>query len=457
MKKVAIYIRVSTMEQAQEGYSIPAQREKLLLYCKAKDWLVKDIFVDGGYSGGNLDRPALNNLLSSLNDVDLVLVYRLDRLSRSQKDTLYLIEDQFLAHNVDFVSMTENFDTTTPFGRAMIGILSVFAQLERENIKERSTMGRIERAKKGLWVGIPTPPTGYDLVDSSLVLNEYEAMQIKEVFELYIKGYGTQRIQNVFRKKGYTTKYGDWDHISNHTIYRIIQNRTYIGEISYAKKWYEGIHTPIIDMETFEKANELLLQRRGNDRGIKYFLSGLLRCKECGDKYVTDSKNNTRYYICRNRKLGYKQDFKCMNKIFTIQELEEMAVEKIKAMVQEKDKILKEKYNKLGNRQSNNNNEIISKRIAEIDKQIEKLMDLYQLDTIPIEQLSKRIEKLHEEKKAISKEIVEETKNDDNKLEEILEALKDFDIVWDELEVEQKKEFARALLGEKIFVDNVGF
>lgn len=456
MKKVAIYIRVSTTEQEKEGYSIPAQKEKMIAYCKAKDWLVQDMYVDGGYTGSNTDRPALNRLLGSLKDIDIVLVYKLDRLSRSQKDTLYLIEDEFISANVDFVSITENFDTTSPFGRAMIGILSVFAQLERENIKERSTMGRIERAKKGLWAGAPNPPIGYDLIDSNLVVNEYEAMQVKEVFNLYLKGYGTQRIQNAFKNKGYTTKYGDWENVSTHTVYRIIQNRTYIGEISYAKKWYKGIHTPIIDADIFDKANEYHARRKGNSRSLRHFLSGLIFCKECGAKYISDSKNNNSYYVCENRKKGYKQDFKCMNTIFKTNELEGMAINQLKTLVEDREGTLKNMYKDISPNDKEDNNDVIKERILEIDKQIERLMDLYQLDTIPVEQLSNRIQKLSEEKKSISQEIVEKPIAIQVNIGEILDTLKDFDVVWEDLEVDQKKEITAALLGIKLIVTSKG-
>ena len=141
MKRAAIYIRVSTLEQAQEGYSIGAQKERLLAYCKAHGWGVADFYIDGGYSGSNLNRPGIQKLIAEVASFDLVLVLKLDRLSRSQRDTLHLIEDIFLPNNVDFISMSESFDTSTPFGRAMIGILSVFAQLEREQIKERLSWG----------------------------------------------------------------------------------------------------------------------------------------------------------------------------------------------------------------------------------------------------------------------------------------------------------------------------
>lgn len=149
-KNVGIYIRVSTQEQANEGYSIDAQRDRLTAYCRSMAWNIYNIYIDGGFSGSNMSRPALSQLLDDIKGkrVNCVLVYKLDRLSRSQKDTLYIIEDVFLKNGIDFVSLNENFDTSSPFGRAMIGILSVFAQLEREQIKERSMMGRVERAKK---------------------------------------------------------------------------------------------------------------------------------------------------------------------------------------------------------------------------------------------------------------------------------------------------------------------
>ena len=153
MKRAALYLRVSTQEQAQEGYSIGEQKERLIAYCKALDWLITDVYVDGGYSGSNLNRPGIQKLMDETDKFDVVLVYKLDRLSRSQRDTLYLIEEAFLPHNVDFVSMQESFDTATPFGKAMIGLLAVFAQLEREQIKERTRMGRIARAKSGLYRG----------------------------------------------------------------------------------------------------------------------------------------------------------------------------------------------------------------------------------------------------------------------------------------------------------------
>ena len=152
-KRVFLYVRVSTLEQANEGYSIKEQESRLRAYAESKDYQVVKVYTDAGQTGANLNRPAMQEMIKNITSVDLVLVYKLDRLSRSQKDTLYLIEDVFLKNGVDFASLNESFDTSTPFGRAMIGILSVFAQLEREQIKERTHTGRIGRAKEGYYHG----------------------------------------------------------------------------------------------------------------------------------------------------------------------------------------------------------------------------------------------------------------------------------------------------------------
>ncbi len=138
MIRGACYVRVSTDNQL-ENYSIEEQTDRLKSYCAAKDITITKFYTDGGYSGGNTNRPALQQMLADITagNIDVVVVYKLDRLSRSQKDTLMLIEDKFIANSVNFISVNENFDTASPFGKAMIGMLSVFAQLEKDQITER--------------------------------------------------------------------------------------------------------------------------------------------------------------------------------------------------------------------------------------------------------------------------------------------------------------------------------
>ena len=163
--RAALYIRVSTDRQAEEGYSIEVQTERLEAYTKTFDGDVQyELYIDDGFSGASLERPAMQRLIADAENgvVTHILVLKLDRLSRSQKDTLHLIEDVFLPHNVAFVSVQESFNTATAFGRAVVGILSVFAQLERENIYERTRSGMQKRVEAGYWPGGGGVPFGYD-------------------------------------------------------------------------------------------------------------------------------------------------------------------------------------------------------------------------------------------------------------------------------------------------------
>ena len=231
-KKALCYVRVSTQEQVN-GYSIGEQIDRLRKYCDAHDWYVANVYTDAGYSGGNTDRPALKEMIDDVKSGkgDCVVVYKLDRLSRSQKDTLQLIEDTFLKNGCDFVSLSENFDTATPFGRAMIGILAVFAQLEREQIKERMTMGLQARVKSGNWKG-GIRPKGYDYIDGKLVINEYEAMQIRELFDRFTKGESIHSIVNIFYEKGYVTS-----GLNPRGIKYMLTNKTYAGYVKYGKNY----------------------------------------------------------------------------------------------------------------------------------------------------------------------------------------------------------------------------
>jgi len=423
--KAAIYIRVSTQEQADEGYSIGAQTEKLKAYCKAKGWSVYHIYTDPGFSGSNTDRPALNQMLRDVKkrEIDAVVVYKLDRLSRSQKDTLYLIEDVFLAHNVEFVSMNENFDTSTPFGRAMIGILSVFAQLEREQIRERMTMGLIERAKDGYWHGGGYDPIGYDYVDGELKINEYEALQVREIYKLFLAGTPIDRIQKTMRKK-YTNKYGSW---ANHTSIRsVLTTPIYIGKITYCGEIYDGRHEAIIDEETYQKA-----QKRYDDiswtKGsgehkkrpfqAKHLLTGLLYCGNCGARYFGkgnysgrgENKRYYPYYTCYSRAKTQKRmiiDPDCRNESYPVFRLDDIITKEIMKLSFDPSyfKLLQDtKYE-----EPENNNAVLESRINDIDAQMKRILDLYQFGNIPMKDLSSRIDNLNREKQSLIDQIVDE-------------------------------------------------
>ena len=288
-----LYIRVSTEAQAEEGYSIGAQQERLEAYCRAMGWKNYQMYTDPGFSGSNLNRPQMQRLIADVQagKVSAVVVYKLDRLSRSQKDTLYLIEDVFIPHNVAFVSLNENIDTGTPYGRAMIGILSAFAQLERENIYQRTRMGMLERVKQGYWMGGGGVPYGYDYDRSRgiLVPNQQQAAQVRKMYGLYLKGYSAQKIANMLGLR--------YDRI----VTQILSRKSNTGVICYKGGEYPGLHEPIISEEIYNltqmKMRERAEKSRAPTKGT-HLLAGLVYCGDCGARmrYVKWGKNGYKLY-----------------------------------------------------------------------------------------------------------------------------------------------------------------
>lgn len=274
--RAALYMRVSTDAQFEEGYSIEQQKEMLEAYCKAKRIEEYECYIDPGFSGSNIERPAMQNLIRDIREgrITHVLVYKLDRLSRSQKDTLYLIEDVFNTHDVTFTSLNENFDTSTPTGKAMLGMMSVFAQLERETIRERTRMGMLGRLKEGYWPGGARTPFGYDYdsAQGTLVPNA-DAARVERCFELLIAGYSPD---NIARMLGF--KY-------DNTVRNILGRKTYLGLIEYNGVCYPGRHAPLVSQEVFARAQRILDQRAAKREWTsQYLLTGLLICGRCGAK-----------------------------------------------------------------------------------------------------------------------------------------------------------------------------
>ncbi|MGF2943008.1 recombinase family protein [Enterococcus xiangfangensis] len=403
MKRAALYIRVSTMEQAKEGYSIPAQTSKLTAYAKAKDYAIVNTYTDPGYSGAKMDRPGLQQMIRDVkkDKIDIVLVYKLDRLSRSQKNTLFLIEDVFAAHNVDFISMLESFDTSTPFGRATIGMLSVFAQLERDTITERMHMGRTERAKQGYYHGSGVVPIGYDYIDGELIINDYEAQIVREIFDLYVNQLKGQ--QHITRKM--VKKYPD--KVKTLTIVKYaLQNPLYIGKISWDGNVYQGHHEPIISKEIFEKAQKIFKEKAKvgtTNSNQKALLAGLIYCGKCGAKVFREAggggsykgkKYNYSYYTCRSVKKmmpSLVKDWDCKQKRIRSEEVERVVINEIKKLDLDKMKFEID----VSSKDIENEKRSIHREIDKLANQKKKLIDLYQFGNIEIESLNDRIDKIN--------------------------------------------------------------
>lgn len=417
---VAIYVRVSTLEQYKEGYSINEQIERLKKYCEARGWTVYKVYIDGGYSGANMDRPGLQEMIRDVNAglFDGVLVYKLDRLSRSQKDTLEIIEDILLPSNVEFISMTENLDTSTPFGRAMIGILSVFAQLEREQIKERITLGLEGRAKDGKWTGAGNAPIGYDLVDDScLKVNEYEAMQVREAFDLFIGRMPLLRIVKTLNERGYTHKYGNWKPAA---LKQVLRRPVYCGMVKYKGEIHEGIHDPIISTEKFEKAQQIFVERDRDNPGYKnsfkykYALGGLLRCRQCGAYYSKKISHRLKdgtpvhKYMCYSYQNPSRFQVKnpdCNNKRWFADELENIVFGEVHKLAFDPDYVEKRRQDESGADERASMMTAIENRINEIDQTMSRYMDLYALGSMNMDDIKAKIEPLAKEKDKLTKQL----------------------------------------------------
>jgi len=392
---IAGYARVSSEGQL-DGYSIPQQKEIIENYCKIKGWNLVKIYVDGGFTGANTKRPALQDLIEHLDCYDLVLVYRLDRLSRSQRDTLALV-DQFAEHDVKFASIQENFDTSTPLGMAMLGILSVFAQLERENIKERMSLGRRGRIQKGLWRAGSNVPTGYDYIDGHLIIREDEAEQIRKIFELYLKGWTINQIRH-YMHANYTNRYSSWAQQS--AVSTTLRNALYIGMLPSKTegKIYQGEHEPIIDKETFDKVQKLLAARSEHfDDALKHpfvakhLLTGYIYCGECGGRVSCVGTHKYSYYGCHKitnsdpREKGLK---KCSTPNYNVKILDQLVI----------DEVLKLAYDDAAIKKLIRPRKVVDHRkaIKALDRQRSRLIDLYSVGGIELEELQLKINVISE-------------------------------------------------------------
>ncbi|ANK79895.1 MAG: resolvase [Rhizobiales bacterium NRL2] len=261
--RAAVYTRKSSEEGLEQEFnSLDAQRESCEAYVasqKSEGWaLVRDRYDDGGYSGGTLERPGLKRLLADIEDglVDVVVVYKIDRLSRSLADFAKLVE-VFDRHGVTFVSVTQSFNTTTSMGRLTLNILLSFAQFEREVTAERIRDKVAASRKKGMWMG-GWAPWGYDVKDRKLIVNAAEAATIRMIFERFVTSGSATALARELRSEGVVTKRGK--PIDKGALYKLLNNRVYIGEAVHKGKSYPGEHAAIIDRALWDKVHAILAE-----------------------------------------------------------------------------------------------------------------------------------------------------------------------------------------------------
>jgi DNA invertase Pin-like site-specific DNA recombinase len=302
--RCAVYTRKSSEEGLElEFNSLHAQREACEAYVasqKAEGWLLLgDHYDDGGFSGGTLERPALKRLMADIeaHRVDIVVVYKIDRLSRSLMDFARLVE-VFDRTGVTFVSITQSFNTTTSMGRLTLNVLLSFAQFEREVIGERIRDKIAASRKRGMWMG-GYCPMGYAVKDRKLVIREDEAALVRSIFRRFAKGGSGTKLVRELALQGVRNRYGKL--ITKGAIYKLLNNRTYIGEVVHKGTVYPGEHIGIIDRDLWNKVHGILKEsprkRAGRNRAqTPALLKGLIFGPNGVPMTPTHTRKNGRLY-----------------------------------------------------------------------------------------------------------------------------------------------------------------
>lgn len=448
---VGIYIRVSTVEQAEQGFSIDIQKDRLISFCNSQGWEEYKMYIDDGYTGTNINRPALKRLIKNVEEkkIDLVLVYKLDRLSRKQKHVMHLLEDVFEPAGAAFRSAQEPFDTSTAFGKASIGMLSVFAQLERDMIIERTTGGRRERISQGKWHGGPVP-FGYNWNMDAQVLEirPEEASIVREIYKMYLQGQSRLAISEWAASR---SKARTFDHS---TIRDMLARPIYNGKLFNAGAIVEGNHEPIIDDETWYAAQRELSKRRGGLTSIgEYLLTGLLCCGVCGGAVVHVKRRTRGYlyelYACKNQHVRMKDRTNHCTLGYTHREkIEKAVIEEIKSISLNPNKI-KEYINKRSESYDDQESvRILNEKMGKINDGLDNLYEAIQSGEIKASRVSDRIKKLEEERESIEMQLddlagnLPKVKN----ANEVYNLINEVGQAWDYLDSDEQKALLRKVI-----------
>jgi site-specific DNA recombinase len=352
--RCAVYTRKSTEEGLEQEFnSLDAQREAGEAFVRSQageGWsLLPDRYDDGGFTGGNMDRPALRRLIADIEagKVDCVVVYKVDRLSRSLLDFARLME-AFERHRVSFVSVTQQFNTATSMGRLVLNVLLSFAQFEREIIAERTRDKIAATRRKGKWAG-GRPLLGYD-VDSrggKLLVNADEAQRVRDIFALYLQHEALLPVVRELERRGWANK--RWQTRKGHerggqpftktSLHRLLTNVAYIGKTRYRDEVHDGEHPAVVDPAVFQRV-QAVLARNGATGGAPVrnkfgaLLKGLLRCVPCGcamtPSHTTKGERRYRYYTCvAAQKRGWHT---CPSKSIPAGEVEALVVEQVRCV-----------------------------------------------------------------------------------------------------------------------------
>ena len=434
-KRIAIYCRVSTIEQAEEGYSIDEQKRLLIEWCRKMDYIVTKCYSDRGISGKAINnRPALKELLKDAEnkEFDMVLVWKINRISRKLTHVLEIAETLEM-NNIAFKSYSEEFDNSTPSGKMQFQMMALVGEFERGTIAQNVKMGMCAKAKAGEWCGGQV--LGYDLVPvekqqgakrtkTVLTINEKEAESVRLIFNEYANGKGYKAITNQLNKLGYKTKKGN--NFSVGSIRDILTNPVYIGKVRYnvRQNWSEkrrrninanpiitdGIHKAIIDEKLWDKVQAILESKKGKPSRIydgEYPLTGILRCPKCGagmviarttNKLADGTKKRIAYYCCGAWK--NKGTNVCNSNTIRVDKANEYVFSKLSELLSNEKMVKsivknvnKERHSKIS--PAKKELQRIDKELEKIDRKKHKLFEGYEEDLISKEEFKERKEELN--------------------------------------------------------------
>ncbi len=460
--RAALYVRVSTLEQAQSGYSVGEQKDRLTKYAAAQDYSVVKVYSDEGVSGKSLVRPQMEKLLSDIEagKIDTVLIYKLDRLSRHVKDVLELVE-LFEKYGVTLFSLHENIDLSSPFGRASLKMSATFSELERETIVERMEMGKAARAKSGKYSCPGKCPFGYrlDKDNDCFSVNEREAEAIRDAFAKYVyEGFSFRRLFSYCR-----SIYSDLSFFSHPMSCKaIIKRPLYAGYFLFKGELIKAVNVPsIIPYELYLQAQEAVKRntsRRDHDNS-PYLLTGLVVCARCGRAYVGklydrnkfkgDGTKTERYrytsYGCRARvkRDSATDSFKCDNDIFPTELLDDY-VERSVMNLRFDDFVAPVVDTGVIDRLTLEN--------EELEKQRDRLLDAFLIGIINKETLARRTEELNKKMKRNTMLIESEHTRISSAPSVSIENLKKRQRDYKSLDKKQKRELLRLLI-KNIVID----
>ncbi len=449
MKKVAIYTRVSTIEQAREGYSLEAQRETLERFVRGKGWTIADVYEDGGYSGGSIDRPSLKRLLKDVEGgkVDAVVVWKLDRLTRSVRD-FYRVFEVLQKHNVEFISYSEKeFSTDSPQGRLFLNTMLSFAQYFREVTADN--VKHVHRAlrKAGRW--LHTPPYGYRREDGKLVANESEFPVLERIYRMYAEeGISPYQIAKTLNAMGIPNRGGNtWD---GTVINRIVKNPFYRG-----KQIIEGQEFPVhmeerLPEELLRKADERAEKSRQARKGAysKHPWAGILRCARCNGSFVKGTSNTSavRYFRCRNSWSG-----RCDGDTITEKSLRELTEKALRTFVEGLEEGVVEVSEDEKIESLEKELKALYAELERVRKAKARYFEAFESMEIDPRELSARVNALSEREEAIAVEIEKKEREKEELKErasfsvEVREIVKDIDLIIEKATSEELRELVQAV------------